>query len=356
MKKLILILFIMCGLTVFAEEYISGKIVQKTENVLQESKNKNQFLDEGIKDIIRYKVKTNEKMITIEQPVYYDNSLNIDFNTGDKVVVMKDYSDEGMIYFITDIDKRMEYVILSLGFAVLTIILAKLKGVKALAALGISVAVIFYFFIPMVIKGYSPIFLSVITALFSSVITIYFITGFSRKGIAAVLGSIGGVICSGVLSAVLVNKMALTGFATIDSIGFASFLEGIKVKELVSAGIILGSMGAVMDVAMSISSSLTELKEKNPSLTPWELFTSGINIGSDIVGTMINTLILAYIGSSLFDIIIISIHIKELPMIRLLNYEFIAVEILKSFAGSIGILAAIPLTAYLSSYLGTKKK
>ena len=149
--------------------------------------------------------------------------------------------------------------------------------------------------------------------------------------------------------------MGLTGYSTVDAVGYVGILGNIKVKELISAGIILGSMGAVMDVAMSISSSLTELKEKNPNLLPKEIFTSGINIGRDIVGTMINTLILAYIGSSLFDILIISIHINELPVARLFNFEFIAVEILKSFSGSIGILVAIPITAYLSSYIGAEK-
>ena len=138
-------------------------------------------------------------------------------------------------------------------------------------------------------------------------------------------------------------------------LGYAGFLQGIQVRELVSAGIILGSMGAVMDVAMSISSSLQNLRKKNSDLIPWELFKSGIHIGSDVVGTMINNFVSSYIGSSLFDMIVISIHIQELPMIRLLNYEFIAVEILKSFSGSIGILAAIPLTAYLSGYLGLEK-
>ena len=320
LKKLIILFFVIISGTVLCEEYLKGKIIERTGSVLENNIYTQTEISDEIKNIEVYKVKIGKEIIVIEQPIYNDNSLNIDFHTGDTVVVMKDADENGEMYFITDVDKRGDYLVLSLGFIFMTIILAKLKGVKALFALGISVVAIFYFFIPLVIKGYSPIFLSVITALFSSVITIYFVTGFNKKGITAILGSIGGVMCSGILSEIFVRKMALTGYSTIDAIGYAGFLQGIQVRELVSAGIILGSMGAVMDVAMSISSS-----------------------------------ILAYIGSSLFDMIIISIHIQELPMIRLLNYEFIAVEILKSFSGSIGILAAIPLTAYLSSYMGTGK-
>lgn len=356
MKKLILIFFMIFNIFTFGEEYISGKIVAKLGSVKENNLVTDMELTEETEDIFVYEIKVGDDIINVESPVYIDKSLNINFKIGDKVILMKDtYEDGKTTYFITDTDKRMSYFMLSLIFIILTVALAKTKGIKALFALGISVASIFYFFLPLVLKGYSPIFLSVITALFSSIITIYFITGFSRKGITAVMGSVGGVISSGILSAYFVNKMGLTGYSTVDAVGYVGILGKIKVKELISAGIILGSMGAVMDVAMSISSSLTELKEANSNLSPLEIFTSGINIGRDIVGTMINTLILAYIGSSLFDILIISIHIEELPFERLFNFEFIAVEILKSFSGSIGILVAIPITAYLSSYMGTGK-
>ena len=341
MKKLILIFFVIISTFIFSEEYISGKITAKLGSVKENNLTTDMEVTDETADVIVYEIKTGNDIVNVESPVYTDKSLNINFKIGDRVILMKDeYEDGRTTYFITDTDKRMSYAALSLIFIILTMALAKIKGIKALFALGVSVAAIFYFFIPFVLKGYSPIFLSVVTALFSSVVTIYFITGFSRKGVNAVIGSIGGVICSGILSAYFTNKMGLTGYSTVDAVGYVG---------------ILGSMGAVMDVAMSISSSLTELKEKNPNLSPKEIFTSGINIGRDIVGTMINTLILAYIGSSLFDILIISIHINELPVERLFNFEFIAVEILKSFSGSIGILVAIPITAYLSSYIGIKK-
>lgn len=357
MKKIILIFFIILSTILSAEEYVSGKIIERLGTVKENNLITDmEFIDGEMSDIVVYEIKVGKDIINVESPIYNESSLNIDFKKGDRVILMKDtYEDGKIVYFITDTDKRMNYVILSSIFIILTIILAKIKGIKALLALGIGIASIFYFFLPFVIKGYSPILLSVITALFSSIITIYFITGFNKKGITAVLGSIGGVLCSGVLSAYFVNNMGLTGFSTVDAVGYVGILGGIKVKELISAGIILGSMGAVMDVSMSISSSIAELKETNPNLSPWKTFISGINIGQDIVGTMINTLILAYIGGSLFDMLIILIHIKDLPLERLLNFEFIAIEILKSFSGSIGILIAIPITAYLSSYMGTGK-
>lgn len=352
MKKFIFILFILIFNFSFSEEYIKGKITKEIE-VSSQEKNiiKKEMFDEELKDIIFYEVKIKNDTIRVEQPIYEENSLNLDLKVGDKILLVKDTDEDGSdIYFITDKDKKGNYFAISLIFISLTLLIAKLKGFKGLISLGISVVSIFYFFLPLVIKGYSPILLSIITAIFSAIVTIYFIAGFSKKGIVAILGSVGGVVFSGIISFYFVKSMRLTGLSTVDAVGYSKMLQGIKIKELISAGIIIGSMGAIMDVAMSISSAITEIVEANPKIKPYKLFISGINIGKDIIGTMINTLILAYIGGSLFDILVIALNIDELTFTRLFNFEFIAVEILRSFAGSIGILIAVPLTAYLGSY------
>lgn len=352
LKKLILFIFVLIFNFSFSEMYYKGKILEKIKNPTENTLLFNDEIENGnIKRIDFYKVQINKNIIQVEHPLYYDDTLNYNLKKNDKIILMKDKDENNNdIYFITDKDKSNTYFILIGIFAFLTILIAKGKGIKGLFSLFISVGSIFYFFLPLVIKGYSPIILSVITALFSAIITISFIAGFNKKGLVAILGSIGGVIVSGLLSLYFVNSMSLTGYTTVEAIGYAELLTGIKLKELISAGIILGSMGAIMDVSMSISSSIIEIKELNPKIKPLKVFTSGINIGQDIIGTMINTLILAYIGGSLFDILIIFMNIKELSYERLFNFEFIAVEILKSFTGSIGILIAIPITAYLGAY------
>ena len=180
-------------------------------------------------------------------------------------------------------------------------------------------------------------------------------TGFNRKGVVAIIGSFGGVIIAGALSYTFVNTMRLTGYVTTETLNYASMLGNIKVKEMISAGVILGSMGAVMDVAMSIASALNELKEKNRDIHRKELFYSGMRIGSDIIGTMINTLILAYIGSSLMTSIFIYMQKDQYPSIRILNFESIVVEILRALCGSIGILIAVPVTAYIAAKIYSKK-
>jgi uncharacterized membrane protein len=131
-------------------------------------------------------------------------------------------------------------------------------------------------------------------------------------------------------------------------------LGNINLKEIVSAGIIIGALGAVMDIGVSISSALWELKEQNPKITEKELIKSGMNIGKDVIGTMVNTLILAYVGSSIFTILLIVAQNTEFPLIRVLNTEFILIELLRGLAGSIGIVVVVPIATFLSSKIYTR--
>ncbi|MFK4785505.1 YibE/F family protein [Fusobacterium sp. MFO224] len=356
MKKYLLALFILICTFSFGEEYTSGKIVGKIGTALENNILTDVEIDgQEIKDVEFYNVKLRDRIVQVEVPIYGEKEYNLDLEKGTRVVLAYEEDDYGkMKYYITDIDKRFHYGILLIIFVGFTIMLAKFKGVKAILSLLVVILGITYGFIPFVAKGYSPIMLAVMISIFASFVTIAFTTGFDKKGKVAIISSVLGTFVAGILSMYFVQKMKFTGYTTVEAIGYIDLLRGIKVKELVSAGVIIGSMGAVMDVAMSISSALSEIKRKHKEITPHQLFASGITIGKDIVGTMVNTLILAYIGSSLFDVLIIYINLQDLEFIRILNYEFIGTEILRGFLGSIGILAVIPITSYLCAHMKEK--
>lgn len=357
-KVLVILLIVILSVLSFSdqkENYIRGKAIKKVDSSQPE-----EFLEE-VERVDLYRIVIKEgidagKTLNVEFPIYRESSFNIPLKEGMDVVLYTEIGEDGKNnYYISDIDKRNHLLILSGIFIIFTFAIAKFKGIKALLALGITVAAIFKVFLPGVIGGYSPIVLSVLLGFFSSFVTIYLISGFNHKGRVAMVGSIGGVVFAGVLSYIFSNKMGITGYTDIDSLNYAPMLKGVKVKELVSAGVILGSMGAVMDVAVSISSALDELKQKNTNLSSFEIFRSGMTIGSDIIGTMVNTLILAYIGSSLFTVMLLVMQRTEYPLIRILNFEFMAVEIMRSLCGSIGILFVVPVTSYLSSYKAKEK-
>ena len=181
--------------------------------------------------------------------------------------------------------------------------------------------------------------------------------GVNRKANVAILGCIGGVFFAGVLMLVMQAMIQLTGITGEDSLYLVTAIpdQNLDLIAIAFAGIIIGAMGAVMDVAMSIASSLAELREKNPSMSARELFFSGIHIGRDMMGTMANTLILAYIGSCLPSALLLFAYYGSIPL-DLFNMELIVSQILQALVGSMGILAALPLTSLLGALLLAPKK
>ena len=357
----VLIIFLLSSIIVFSdetkEEYLSGKII----SLISEEKSD----QDGIAKLQKFNVTLLEgvdkgEIVEVSLPVYMDEEYNVNAKVGDRVVVYKTFDNYGndemqLQYYISDVDKRIELYIMGISFVVLVLLIARKNGLKALFALIVTVAFIIQVFIPAIFKGYSPILFAVLTVVFSSLVTIYFTVGTSKKFFVALLGVIGGVLIAGVLSYIFTYRMRLNGFLDSDLLASAYLLKNIKMRELIPAGVIIGSLGAVMDVAVSIASSINELHETDPNMSKKSMFTSALNIGNDIIGTMINTLILAYIASSIFTLLLIYIQANEYPLIRILNFQDIAVEIMRSICGSIGILIAVPLTAYIGTMIYKKK-
>lgn len=361
MKRLFYLLlfmfFLIFSISYANEKYISGKI---TKLVAENTKN----LDEGISKILTYEIEILEgnekgKIVEIDFPIYKEKQYNIFAKVGDKVVLYKSFDEvvdvENKSSYlkeridISDIDKRNSFYILASIFFGATILIARKKGLYAALSLFLSITFIIKIFIPAISKGYSPILFAVITCIFSTIVTTFLIGGISKKSLIAILGTTSGVLVSGILSFSFANIMRLTGYDDPEILSYANLISNINLKELVSAGIIIGSLGAVMDVAVSISSSIDELYKNSLSIDSKSLFISSMNIGKDIIGTMINTLILAYIGSSMLTILLVYLQSSQYPAIRVLNYENIAVEILRAVCGSIGILVSVPLTSYIGS-------
>lgn len=355
MKTMIFFIFILFSINIFPkvekqEEYIEARILY-----LQKIIKKENDKELGIKKIEVYKAKLlngNEKgkEIIIESPIYFEKAYNLFVRVNQKIIVCR----ENGSYYIIDIDRRDSILEIIGLFIILTIIIAKLKGVKAIFSLFIVILIIYKIFFPLITKGYSPILVSTCCALVSSIITIFFGTGISKKGIVAILGAVIGVLGAGIVSMYFSYKMAMTGFLTVESLNYSDILKNIKIREILSAGVILGSMGAVMDISVSIASALTELKDKAIDITKKELFDSGMRIGGDIIGTMVNTLVLAYIGSAVLSMLFIYLQKDQFPLIRILNFESIASDIIRAFAGSIGILISVPVTSYLCCKLFKK--
>ena len=239
-------------------------------------------------------------------------------------------------------------------FVLSVLILGRKKGFNTILSLGLTCAAIFTVFIPAILSGKNIYLMAILVCMYTTVVTLLIVIGFNKKSLASVAGCISGILIAGIIALIMDRVLNLTGIVDEHSRYLINLPGGIKLnlRALVFAGIIIGAMGAIMDVAISIASSLWEIKEKAETINFKSLFRSGLNIGRDIMGSMANTLILAYIGSSLTVVLLLAVFSGS--SLNLFNSEMIAVEILQALAGSFGILAAMPLTAFFCSVLYLK--
>lgn len=271
---------------------------------------------------------------------------------GDKVVVAIEEYDGGHIeVYVTDY-ARQSHIFYLLGlFILLLLLIGKGKGIKAVITLASTLFMIMKILLPLMLKGLNPIPISVLVSIVVTVITIFVISGINGKSIAAIVGTSSGVLIAGIIAYFVGSQAKLTGFSAEEATMLMYIPQGIQFdfRGLLFSGIILGALGAIMDVGMSIASSIEEIYNANPELTKRELFSAGMNVGKDIMGTMTNTLILAYTGSSIPLLLLFMAY--ETSIIKIINLDIIATEIVRSLSGSIGLILTIPLTALISTAL-----
>lgn len=258
---------------------------------------------------------------------------------GDRVIL--GLSPQGAWGFI---DYVRIYNILVLGgvFVVLLALFGRVKGFNSILALGLTCTAIFAVFIPSILSNRNIYMASVIVCMYSIVTTIFIINGVNKKSAAAVIGCLGGIAAAGLLAFFMDLSLGLTGITGSESIHLRYLAEyPIDLNAIIFAGIIIGATGAIIDMSISVASALWELKDTKPSFSG--LYKSGINIGKDIVGSNINTLVLAYIGGSLAVVLIFLSG--NISFVRLLNREWVIVELLQIIVGSFGIFLTMPLTA-----------
>ncbi|NBI05428.1 YibE/F family protein [Senegalia massiliensis] len=293
-----------------------------------------------------------EKII-VENHVDSMFAYNIVVEQNDDVLVYleKDESGEIIEGYISEIARDKYLLYLGIVFFLLLLIIGGLKGLKAIITLLITAFAVLKIMLPLILKGYNPIYLSIIISICIIAVTLVIISGFNRKALAAIIGTTGGVLVAGLITLIIGELASLTGLGTEEAQMLSLVEQGdsFNFKGILFAGIILGALGAVMDVSMSIASSINEIKTANPEMTTKQLIKSGMNVGKDIMGTMSNTLILAYSGGSIHLMLLFMAH--DFNIIDIINRDMIASEILRALAGSIGLIFTVPITAIVASNL-----
>ncbi len=291
-------------------------------------------------------------VFSFEHIISKSDSFQMHFKVKDKILVGIVENAEGIReYYAEDYQREGSLLWLFLVFVITIVWVGKGHGLKALATLAFTLIVVFYVLIPLMLKGISPLLATIGVSAIATTFTLLFLSGFSKKSLSAIIGTVAGVVVSAVIAYWMGESAYLTGLSNEEAVMLKFIPQGdiFDPRQLLYAGILLGTLGAAMDVAMSISSAIAEIHYHNPTLYRRKLMKSGMNVGRDVMGTMVDTLILAYLGTAMPLVLLFVAN--KMPLVKVLNMDMIATEIVRSLAGSIGIIASLPLTAAIAVLL-----
>lgn len=270
---------------------------------------------------------------------------------GTKVIIRLSEYEGNLSASVYNYDREFQMGMLILVFILTMWLVGGKKGFDSIISLIFTFFVIIMLYVPMMYIGCSPFLAAVVSVLLITVIVHVLIADFQPKSVSAMIGTIGGVVAAGFIALLfgMVGHITGNNVDSIETLVYIGQNSKLDIGGMLFSGILIASLGAVMDVAMSVSSALNEIYINKPTITKTDLFKSGINIGRDMIGTMSNTLILAYVGSGINLIMIIYAYSYE--MHQVLNMYALGIEIMSGIAGTMGIILAVPITSAVTSVL-----
>ncbi len=297
------------------------------------------------------------EIVEITNTLSGDTLYDINLKRGDliSVYLYEGHTGESAFYLMGY--ENSGYMLQMIGiFLLFLVIIGGWKGVRAIVSLSVIIALIIYVMVPMLLAGYNAILIAFGICAIATLLTLLIISGWNKKTQAAIIGTVGGIIVSSIMAYIYGTLTRLTGLSSGDAQMLLYLPQDVQFdfRGLLFAGILIGALGAVMDVSVSIASSLNELSKSTPKLPFPKIFKYGMAIGKDIMGTMTNTLILAYTGTSL-PIILVFIGFQK-TLDEIVNLHSIVVEIVRALAGSMGLLFAIPITVVSYAVLNRRHK
>ena len=344
--------------TITSEENVKAKVIEAGDTYERENGSGGTETVQDVKvKILEGKNKDEKFSATYVLTYDLDNKIvGYKLREGNTVFVGVSEENGNVKVTIQDIVREKYLIGLVVFFFASIILIGRKKGLKSILGLVITILAIFFILVATIFKGYNAIIVSIGTCFLIIVLTFAIIGGWNKKTFSAALGTLGGVVLAGVIASITGYLAQLSGAGKEEAIMLSVASKDIvfNFRELLFAEIIVSALGACMDVGMSISSSLSELKMKNPSITAKELFKSGMNIGGDMIGTMTNTLILSFIGSSL--VLVLLYMSSSIKFIDVINIEAIATEAVCAIAGSIGIVYTVPITAIIYAFMNRDKE
>lgn len=273
------------------------------------------------------------------------------FAVGDKILVTLDYTgDEIRVATLVD-HYRINYEILLVGvFMIFLVGFSGIVGIKAILSFIFTILAMWKLLIPLFLMGYNPILIGMVTTIILVCLIIGLVYGIDRRSLAGIIGALAGSIVTCFMALFFVSRFKIHGAVmSYSEMLLYSGYENLNLTEIFIASIFIASSGAVMDVAVDITSAVAEVVEKKPDITRTEAIKSGINVGRSIMGTMMTTLLLAYSGGYIGLLMVFMA--QGTPIINILNLKYVSSEILHTLVGSFGLITVAPFTAIASGIL-----
>lgn len=287
--------------------------------------------------------------VTVEETASRDDARLVPPEAGDRVLLQAIEGADGTRYFIVDHVRTRLLLALALGFALLVLLVGRWYGLRSLIGLAATYLILIRFILPGIIAGNSPLAISLVGGIGIMASTLVLAHGADRKSGAAIGGTALALVLIVVLSDLAIAAAKFTGIADEDAATVFHLLGGsIDARGLLLSGILIGALGALDDVTMTQASTVFELRDANPSLRRRDLYRRGMRVGRDHIASMVNTLVLAYAGASLPLLVILASQTEGVG--TLISREFLATEIVRTIVGSIGIVAAVPLTTAIAAW------
>ena len=267
------------------------------------------------------------------------------------VIVVQSVSGDSTVSSVYSRDRGGVILLFGLLYLVALIAVGGRQGLKASAGLIITFFIIIFIWIPLIYLRVSPIRSAVVICALTTILTFWCIGGISRKTITATLGTVSGVVIAGIFAEIFSLATGISGWNVSNIETLLTIWESnrIKVGGLLFAGILISALGAEMDVAMSISSSMQEVCRQNPGISRWELFCAGMRVGRDMMGTDSNTLLLAFVGTEVSQLVLNFAY--DLPTAQVLNSNNIGIAVMQGLSGSFGIVLSVPITVLIASWI-----
>lgn len=368
MKKWIVLVFLFLAIPKFAIAQTTSQFQDPTQEFFKakvvEIVSQGEKTTEGIKNYyqtlrVRFEDGTAKgKFTVIENGKDFQITKDQLVTKNQEIIVAKTTNFKGSVtYSIYDMYRLNSIAALIAFFFLLILAIAGKKGLGAVAGMAISLVVITVFIIPNILKGSDPLTITLIGSVTILLTTGFLAHGFSKKTTIALISTLISLLLTITFAEIAINLAHIAGLGSEDAFALQFGPTAlISIKGLFLSGVIIGTLGALNDITTTQSATVYELKKANPKLKIVELFEKGINVGQEHVASLVNTLVLAYAGSAFAVFIFLILNPTHIPYWVIINNETISDEIVKTIAGSAGLLLSVPIVTFIAAYVFAKMK